>query len=165
MGNLNKVLLMGNLTRDPELRYIPSGTPVCEFGIAVNRSYTGKDGTRREEALFVDVSMWGKRGVAVSEYFSKGRAIFIEGRLKYDTWETPEGKRSKVSVVAENFQFVGPPQEAGQSGRRGAPQESGGQRGQQPPGGPAKGKPPQESAPSEEKAEEGFDVSDEEIPF
>ena len=83
MANLNKVFLMGNLTRDPELRYTPSGSPVCEFGLATNRVYKTSAGEQREEACFVDIVMWGQRGVVISEYFTKGRPIFIEGRLQY----------------------------------------------------------------------------------
>jgi single-strand DNA-binding protein len=160
MGNVNKVFLMGNLTRDPELRYTPSGTPICEFGIAVNRSYQTREGEQRDESCFVDVSMWGKRGVAISEYFKKGSQIFIEGRLQLDTWETAEGRRSKLRVVAENFEFVGP---------------SGGQRqksqgGAQPPEKGHKPAPPAtkdggDAAPPDNAAENGYDVSDDEIPF
>jgi len=120
MPNFNKVILMGNLTRDPELRYTPSGSPVCEFGLAVNRSYTS-GGEKREETCFVDVTVWGKRGEVVSRYFSKGRPILVEGRLKYDSWESPEGRRSKLVVVAENFEFCGGDGKGG--GRRAQPEE------------------------------------------
>ncbi len=164
MANLNKVFLMGNLTRDPELRYTPSGTPVCEFGLAVNRRFTTRDGEQRDETLFVEVTMWGRRGVAISEYFSKGRPIFIEGRLKYDSWETADGRRTKISVVAENFQFLGRPgaapegQQAGgaQSERTGSKKERG-SGGSQPRSA--------EESPPKEREQEGFDVSDDEIPF
>jgi len=149
MANLNKVFLMGNLTRDPELRYTPSGTPVCEFGLAVNRNYQTRDGQRRDETCFVDVTMWGRRGVVISEYFSKGNQIFIEGRLQYDSWETPEGRRSRLRVVAENFEFLGPPQR-GPGEDKSAPPPSAGRR---PP------EPPPEPPPDE------FDVADDEIPF
>ncbi|MHC4481582.1 MAG: single-stranded DNA-binding protein [Planctomycetota bacterium] len=152
MANYNKVLLMGNLTRDPELRYTPSGTPVCEFGLATNRTYTTRDGQQREETCFVDVTMWGRRGVVISEYFTKGRPIFVEGRLRYDSWESAEGRRSKLSVVAENFEFVG--------GRGGAPAEGAGEGQRRSRGRPARTEPEQE-----EPAEEGFDVADDEIPF
>ena len=159
MGNVNKVLLMGNLTRDPELRYTPSGSPVCEFGLAVNRSYKGSDGQRRDETCFVDITMWGRRGAVISEYFSKGDQIFIEGRLQFDSWETAEGRRSKLKVVAENFEFVGP------SSRKG-PKSGAGQA-----GGGGKPRPSEKpSQPAQEGKEpapddEGYDVSDEEIPF
>lgn len=109
MANFNKVLLMGNLTRDPQLRYLPSNTPVAEFGVACNRKYKTAAGEEREEVTFVDVSVMGKLAEIVNKYFQKGRPIFVEGRLKFDTWEDKQGggKRSKLSVVMENFQFVG----------------------------------------------------------
>jgi len=152
MANLNKVFLMGNLTRDPELRYTPSGTPVCEFGLAINRTFTGRDGEQKEETCFVDVTMWGRRGVVISEYFTKGRPIFIEGRLRYDTWETPDGRRSKLRVVAENFEFLG--------SRGGGRSEEGGARSgrTEPRAAPAKKEP-------EDHPDEQFDVEDDEIPF
>jgi single-strand DNA-binding protein len=81
MASLNKVFLMGNLTRDPELRYTPNGKGLCEFGVAVNRRFTTKDGEQRDETCFVDVTMWGRRAEVISEYFKKGSPIFIEGRL------------------------------------------------------------------------------------
>jgi len=109
MANFNKVLLMGNLTRDPELRYTPSGTAVTEFRLAVNRSFTDKDGTKKDSTVFVDVTVWGRRAEVACEFLSKGRPVFIEGRLQYDTWEKDGQKRSKLSVVAENFQFIGAP--------------------------------------------------------
>ncbi len=155
MASLNKVFLMGNLTRDPELRYTPSGTPVCEFGLAVNRTYTTRDGEKRDETCFVDVTMWGRRGVVISEYFTKGRPIFVEGRLNYDSWETSEGRRSKLTVVAENFEFIG--------GRGGAASDSPGRDGERPR--PAEGRPPREQPEPQEPSEEGFDVADDEIPF
>ena len=108
MGNVNKVLLMGNLTRDPEIRYTPSGAAVCEFGLAVNRSYTAKDGQKHDETCFVDITVWGKRGLAAAEYLRKGDPLFVEGRLQYQTWEAKGGgRRSKISVVCEDFQFIG----------------------------------------------------------
>lgn len=112
MGNLNKVFLMGRLARDPELRYTPTGLPVAEIRIAVNRSYNDQSGERREETAFVDVVMWRKRAEVCCEYLRKGSPIFIEGRLAMDTWETPDGqKRSRLRVVADNFQFVGGPRD------------------------------------------------------
>ncbi len=108
MANLNKVLLIGNLTRDPELRTLPSGMAVCNFGMAINRNFTDREGNRREETAFVDVESFGKQAETISRYMKKGRGIFVEGRLKLDQWETPAGeKRSKLRVVLENFQFVG----------------------------------------------------------
>lgn len=107
MANLNKVMLMGNLTRDPQLSYLPSQTAVCEVGLAVNRSWTTPDGQRKEETTFVDCSAFGKTAEVLAKYLKKGRPIFIEGRLKYDQWEAQDGsKRSKLRVVIENFQFI-----------------------------------------------------------
>src|SRR5256885_4503497 len=109
MASYNKVLLMGNLTRDPQLKYLPSQTAIAEFGIAVNRKFRTQAGEDREEVNFFDCSAWGKTGELINQYFTKGKPIFIEGRLKYDSWEDKQGggKRSKVTVVVENFQFVG----------------------------------------------------------
>ena len=106
MVSFNKVLLMGNLTRDPELRYTPSGSPVCKLGLAVNRRYT-QNNELKEEVCFVNITVWGKQAENCSEYLSKGRAIFVEGRLQQDRWETEDGKkRSKLEVVAENIKFL-----------------------------------------------------------
>jgi len=108
MASLNKVLLMGNLTRDPEVRTLASGTAVCNFGMAINRNFTDREGNRREETTFVDVESFGKQAETISKYMKKGSGIFIEGRLKLDQWETPAGeKRSKLRITLENFQFVG----------------------------------------------------------
>ena len=92
MASLNKVLLIGNLTRDPEVRMMSNGRPVCNFGLALNRSYKDSEGNRKEEVTFVDVECFGPRAEAVGRFFSKGRAIFVEGRLKLDQWESKEGK-------------------------------------------------------------------------
>ena len=107
MANLNKVFLIGRLTRDPELRYTPNGTPVAEFGLAVSRQYQDSNGERKESTTFVDLVVWGKRGEVCNEYLSKGRQIFVEGRLDMSTWETQDGqKRTKHRVVVDNFQFL-----------------------------------------------------------
>jgi len=106
MSNFNKVLLLGRLTRDPELRYTPQGTPVVDLGLAVNREYTvGTE--RRKETTFVDVTLWKRQAEVVSQYLKKGAPIFIEGRLSLDSWEQDGQKRSKLRVVGENFQFIG----------------------------------------------------------
>jgi single-strand DNA-binding protein len=108
MANLNKVFLIGNLTRDPELRYIPSGTAVANFGLATNRIYTTQDGERKEEVCFVDIVTWAKTAENCANYLTKGSPIFIEGYLQFRTWETDDGqKRSKHEVVARNVQFLG----------------------------------------------------------
>ncbi|MCK4601082.1 MAG: single-stranded DNA-binding protein, partial [Phycisphaerae bacterium] len=108
MANYNKVILMGNLTRDPQLSYLPSQTPVVEIGLAVNRKWKGQDGQKREEACFVDCRAYGKQAEVMNQYLSKGRPILIEGRLQLSSWEDKEGnKRSKLRVVVERFQFLG----------------------------------------------------------
>ena len=113
MASLNKVLLIGNLTRDPDVRMMTNGRPVCNFGLALNRSYKDAEGNRREETTFVDVESFGPRAEAVGKLFSKGRSIFIEGRLKLDQWESKEGeKRSALKVVLDSFEFVDSKQES-----------------------------------------------------
>lgn len=107
MANLNRVLLIGRLTRDPELRYTAGGTPVADFGVAVNRFRKNPDGTTQEETTFVDITTWSRTAELASQYLAKGRQVFIEGRLKFDQWTSPEGqKRSKLTVVADNLQFL-----------------------------------------------------------
>lgn len=108
MANLNKVFLIGNLTRDPELRYTPSGTAIASFGIATNREWKSSDGEKKKEVCYVDINMFGRRAEVINEYFSKGNPIFIEGRLQFQQWETKDGqKRNTLRVVAEDFQFIG----------------------------------------------------------
>lgn len=108
MANLNKVMLMGNLTRDPQLSYLPSQTAVCEIGLAVNRRWTSQDGQQKEETTFVDCSAFGRQAETLAKYMKKGNPLFVEGRLKLDQWEAQDGsKRSKMRVVIENFQFLG----------------------------------------------------------
>jgi single-strand DNA-binding protein len=108
MPNLNKVQLMGNLTRDPEVKYSQKGTAMCQLSIAVNRTYSVGD-EKREEVTFIDIEAFGKQAETIGKYFHKGRPIFIEGRLKLDTWEDKQSgqKRSKLKVVLEGFQFLG----------------------------------------------------------
>ena len=107
MANLNKVFLMGNLTRDPQLSYLPSQTPVVEFGLATNRRWNGQDGQPREETTFVDVVAYGRQAETIAKYLKKGRPFFVEGRLKLDQWEAQDGtKRSKMRVILEGFQFI-----------------------------------------------------------
>ena len=116
MASFNKVFLMGNLTRDPELRYTPKGTAVTDVGMAVNRVFNSADGQRQEETTFVDVTFWGRTAETVCKFLSKGRPLFVEGRLKFDSWENQEGqKRSKLSVNGENFQFIDSRKDSGDS--------------------------------------------------
>ncbi len=117
MANYNRVLLIGNLTRDPQLRYTPAQQPVCEFGLAVNRSWKGNDGQKREDVCFVDCTAWGRQAETLSKYMSKGRQLFVEGRLTFRQWDGPDGKkRSKLEVTVENFQFLGGPRGEGGGG-------------------------------------------------
>ncbi len=110
MANYNKVILVGNLTRDPQMSYLPSQTPVVEIGLAVNRRWRGQDGQQREETCFVDCRAYGKQAETLNQYMRKGQPILIEGRLQLDTWEGKDGqKRSKHRVVIERFQFLGAP--------------------------------------------------------
>ncbi len=106
-ASFNKVLLMGNLTRDPELRYIPSGQAVTSFTIAVNRTYAAATGEKKEEVSFLRIVVWGRRAEVCNEYLRKGSGVFVEGRLQSRSWDAPDGtKRSAVEVVAQNVQFL-----------------------------------------------------------
>ena len=120
MASYNKVILVGNLTRDPEVKYTSGGTAVAEVGLAVNRNWFDKQSNqRREETTFVDVTLWGRQAEVAGEYLSKGRSVLIEGRLQLDTWEDRESgkKRSKLKVVGENMQMLGGRGEGGGGGR------------------------------------------------
>jgi len=156
MANFNKVLLMGNLTRDPEVRYTPKGTAVAELGIAVNRIYSGENGEKREEVTFVDVTVWGRTAENVGEYLKKGRPVFIEGRLQLDSWEDKQSgqKRNKLKVVADNVQFLG--SRGGATGGGGP--EEGDEAPRSRPSGGAHSAPPQKGAGPAEP-------DDDEIPF
>lgn len=109
MANLNKVMLIGNLTRDPEIKYTPKGMAIAELGLAINRNYTTESGEKREETTFVDVTLWGRQAEIAKEYLSKGRPVYIEGRLTLDTWDDKQTgqKRSKMRVTGETMQFLG----------------------------------------------------------
>lgn len=121
MANLNRVLLIGNLTRDPELRVTPKGTAICQFSLAISRSFKDESGQTREEATFVDIEAWGKQGELIAKYCTKGRPLFVEGRLRFDQWEdkTTQQKRNKLKVVLENFQFLGGREGAASAGAPG----------------------------------------------
>jgi single-strand DNA-binding protein len=138
MASFNKVILLGNLTRDPELRYTPQGSAVCEFALALNSVYTNKQtGQKVEEVSYIDLVAWGKTGETIAEYMKKGRQIMVEGRLKQDRWEAQDGKKmSKVRVTVESFTFVG----ARPGGEGGAPGPAG--KGGAAPAGPEDGPPP-----------------------
>jgi single-strand DNA-binding protein len=154
MASFNKVILLGNLTRDPEVRYTPKGTAVTELGMAVNRVYSAENGEKREETTFVDVTLWGRTAEIAGEYLKKGRPVFIEGRLQLDTWDDKQSgqKRSKLKVVGEGLQLLGGRPGGGGGGGGGGDEEGGGPRSSSRPA-----PPPKASAPSE--------PDDDEIPF
>ena len=122
MPSLNKVLLMGNLTRDPELRVTPKGTSICQFSLAINRTFKMESGETREEVTYIDIEAWGKQGETIAKYVTKGRPLFVEGRLRLDQWEdkNTKEKRSRMKVVLDNFQFLGDSRGGG-GGGGGAP--------------------------------------------
>jgi single-strand DNA-binding protein len=150
MASFNRVILLGNLTRDVEVRYLQSGTAVADIGMAVNDRRKGQNGEWIEETTFVDVTLWGRTAEVAGEYLSKGSPLLVEGRLKYDTWEKDGQKRSKLSVVCERMQMVGSKGGGGGGGGRGPSQnydEGGGDYGDAPPGPPARAS-NQRSAPA-----------------
>ena len=160
MPNLNKVMLMGNLTRDPEIKYTPKGTAIANFGIAVNRTYTPEGGEKREEVTFIDLEAWGRTAEVIGEYFKKGKPIFIEGRLKLDSWDdkTTGKKMSKLRVVVDSFEFLGS-REGGGGGEGG---------GGAPSGEPRSSAPQQRRAPSSPPrppADPDLDVQADDVPF
>ncbi len=120
MSSFNRVTLIGNLTRDPQVKHLPNSLVIAEFGLAMSRRFRTQGGEDREEVCFVDCTAFGKQAQVISEYARKGRQLFIEGRLKYDVWEdkSGHGKRSKLSVVIENFQFLGSREDAAKPPQR-----------------------------------------------
>ena len=159
MANLNKVMLIGNLTRDPELRYTPKGSAVTEFGLAINRVWYNEQKQKQEETTFVDVTLWARQAEIAQQYLTKGSPVYIEGRLSLDTWDDKATgqKRSKIKVVGETLQLLG---SKGHSGG-GAPQAQGG-----PP--QAQGAPQQRSAPPPQGASaapSGEFQEEDDIPF
>ena len=165
MANLNKVMLIGNITRDPEIRYTPKGTALVELGLAVNRRYTAENGEKREETTFVDVTLWGRTAEVANEYLKKGRSVYIEGRLQLDTWDdkTTGQKRSKLRVVGEEMQMLGSREGGGGGGGGGASREydeeprSSRPQQQRPQGRPA--------TPPKAPADPDLDVEGDDIPF
>ena len=137
MASFNKVILLGNLTRDPEVRYTPKGSAVCDLGIAINRQYTLDSGEKREEVTFVDVVLWSRLAEIAGEYLKKGRPVFIEGRLQLDTWDDKQSgqKRSKLRVIGETMQLLGgrPPGAGGGAAESGEGKESRGGKTTPPP--------------------------------
>ena len=149
MASYNKVILMGNLTRDPELKYLPSGAAVANFGLAMNETYTDRQtGEKKEEVCFVDVEAWGRQAEIANEYLQKGSSVFIDGSLRFDSWEADDGtKRSRLKVRAFRFQFIGGRQDG----------DGGGAYDQASPA-------PGSSAP-EFSGEQGSSTTDDDIPF
>ena len=171
MANLNKVMLIGNLTRDPELRYTPKGTAVADITLAINRIWNNEQNVRQEETIFVEVTLWGRQAELAQQYLSKGRLAYIEGRLQMDTWDDKETgkKRSKLKVIGETLQFL-PDGKGGSGGGSGgnsgggssqqSQQQGGQQQSNRPP--PQRPGPPQQgasAAPADDFAEE------DDIPF
>ena len=157
MPNLNKVMLMGNLTRDPEIKYTPKGTAIANFGIAVNRTYTPEGGEKREEVTFIDLEAFGRTAEIIGEYFKKGRPIFIEGRLKLDQWDdkTTGKKMSKLRVVVDTFEFLG--------SREGGGGGEGGSSGEARSSAPQQRRAP--STPPRPPADPDLDVAADDVPF
>ena len=163
MASFNRVMLMGNLTRDPEIKYTPKGTAIADIGLAVNRVYTTEGGEKREEVTFIDVTLWGRVAEIVGEYCKKGRPLFVEGRLQLDQWDDKQTgqKRSKLKVVGENIQLLGSREGAagGGSGESGEPRGEG--RPQNRPPNRSSAPPPQKRAP----ADPDLDAPEDDIPF
>jgi single-strand DNA-binding protein len=164
MASFNKVILMGNLTRDPEVRYTPSGMAVCDLNMAINRRFRTQDGQDHEEVCFVQVTVWGRQAESSGKYLSKGSPVMVEGRLKYDTWEKEGQKHSRLSVVAERVQFLSSPRSSSEF-RDGAGAPAAGT------GAPAGGKPAAASAAAapavEHKATDTNELKEDEedLPF
>ncbi len=155
MASYNKVILLGNLTRDPELRYTPKGTAVARLGLAVNRTYKTDSGESKEEVTFLDVDAWGKQAELISQYLRKGNPLFVEGRLRLDQWDDKQTgqKRSAIKVVLENFQFVGGRAEGGSGGSGGTPSA--------PPSRP----PARPANPTEPPTSDGPPPEEDDVPF
>lgn len=166
MASFNRVILLGNLTRDPEIKYIPSGMAVCDLGLAVNDRVKNAAGEWVEQTTFVDVTLWGRTAEVASEYLSKGSPILVEGRLKLDTWQSTDGqKKSKLRVVCEKMQMVGPRPEGGKpGGARPAPRQQ--QRPRGPGGEYGQDAPPDDfgAPPPHQEADQGVGGGDD-IPF
>jgi single-strand DNA-binding protein len=159
MASFNKVILMGNLTRDPELRVTPKGTAVCQLGLAVNSTYKDKEGNTKEEVTFVDIDVFGRQAEVIAKYMSKGRPILVEGRLKQDSWDDKKTgeKRNKMKVVLENFQFVGSRGEGGE-GAASSGGSSGAEETTTPP-------PPRAARPGNAAPAKSAGVDEEDVPF
>ena len=164
MANLNKVMLIGNLTRDPEVKYTPKGSAVTDIGLAINRYYTLESGEKREETTFVDVTFFGRNAEIIKQYCSKGKPLYVEGRLQLDTWDDKQSgqKRSKLKVIGDNIQLLGSRQGGGEGG--------GGEEYSDSPrdgGGPARSSGPRPTPPPARPrpADPDLDPADDDIPF
>ncbi len=165
MASFNKVILVGNLTRDPQVRYIPSGTAVAELGLAVSRQWFDKQSNqRKEETTFVDVTLWGRTAEIAGEYLAKGRQVLIEGRLHLDQWDDKESgqKRSKLKVICENMTMLGSGPGGGQGGQQGGGQRGSGNRGAAPAQTPPPAGEPSDFDPSQSFYQDG---PGDEVPF
>jgi len=161
MASFNKVMIIGNLTRDPEIKYTPKGTAIADIGLAVNRTYTTEGGEKREEVTFIDVTLWGRVAEIVGEYCKKGRPLFVEGRLQLDTWDDKATgqKRSKLKVVGENIQLLGSREGgAGGGGEHGEGRSE--NRPQQ-----SRSAPNRPPAPQRPPADPDLDAKEDDIPF
>lgn len=180
MADLNKVMLIGRLTRDPQLRYTPANQAVCDFGLATGRKYRTASGEEREESTFIDCTVWAKGAEIFNQYMRKGKQVFIEGRLKLDQWDDKQTgqKRSKLTVVVDNFQFLGGRDEGGGGAPHAGDEEGGGRSYSRPGGyggnsgggggggGGSRSAAPRQNQPAEELPygnEQSF--KDEDIPF
>lgn len=155
MASFNKVIVAGNLTRDPELRYTPKGTAVCKFALAVNRNWTSETGEKKEEVTFIDIDAFGRQAEVISQYMKKGRALLVEGRLKLDQWDDKQTgqKRSRLGVVLESFSFI----DGGRGEGGGAPA---------PMGSAPAARPPRPAAPPPSGGDaDGPPPSDDDVPF
>jgi single-strand DNA-binding protein len=155
MASFNKVILAGNLTRDPELRYTPKGTAVARFTLAVNRTWKSESGESKEEVSFIDVDVWGRQAEVICQYMRKGRPLLVEGRLKLDSWEdkTTHQKQSKLKVVLESFSFIDSNRPEG-----GAPPSDAPRR-------PAPAPAPPPAKPAEASEGEGPGAEEDDVPF
>jgi single-strand DNA-binding protein len=181
MASLNKVMIIGNLTRDPEVKYTPKGQAIAEISLAVNRSYSTADGEKREEVTYLEVTFWGKQAEVLGQWMKKGRPLYVEGRLRLDSWEDKETgkKQSRLRITGEEFQFLGSKNDGGGGGQY---EEGGSSRGSS--GGysqnrPSSGQqrppqnseyddsPPPRNAPSQQPRPDAFPpgLDDDEIPF
>lgn len=152
MANINRVFLAGNLTRDPQVRFLANEKAVAEFGLAINRKFKAGDGSLKEETTFVDIEVWGRTAELCSQYLTKGRGCFVEGRLKLDTWEDKKdgSKRSKLRVVADNVQFL----DGGKGRGEGAPGADAGDAGEGGDAAPAPARPSRPASPAPAAADD-----------